>query len=96
MAGSARQFSRPSGMGGKWELGMTIIQKEWQSEGMTIIRKEWHEHGKNENNPEGMTVIRKEWKFLAQMFLQLALLHPLGHKEAIGTLRYPIALKLED
>ena len=26
MYGSAGQFSRPSGMGGKWELGMTIIQ----------------------------------------------------------------------
>ena len=34
--------------------------------------------------------------FLAQMFLQLALLPPLGHKEAIGTLGYPIASKLED
>ena len=30
------------------------------------------------------------------MFLQLALLPPLGHKEAIGTLGYPIASKLED
>ena len=38
------------------------------------------------------------WKrqILVQMFLQLALLPPLGHKEAIGTLGYPIALKLED
>ena len=26
MYSSAGQFSRPSGMGGKWELGMTIIQ----------------------------------------------------------------------
>ena len=40
--------------------------------------------------------------FLAQIFLQLALLPPLGHKEAqlckeaIGTLGYPIASKLED
>ncbi len=34
--------------------------------------------------------------FLAQMFLQLALLPPLGHKEAIDILGYPIALKLED
>ena len=34
--------------------------------------------------------------FLAQMFLQLALLIPLGHKEAIDTLGYPIASKLED
>ena len=33
---------------------------------------------------------------LAQMFLQLDLLPPLGHKEAIGTLGYPIASKLED
>ena len=32
----------------------------------------------------------------AQMFLQLALLPLLGHKEAIGTLGYPIASKLED
>ena len=30
------------------------------------------------------------------MFLQLALLPPLGHKKAIGTLGYPIASKLED
>ena len=34
--------------------------------------------------------------FLAQMFLQLGLLTPLGDKEAIGTLGYPIASKLED
>ena len=34
--------------------------------------------------------------FLAQIFLQLALLPLLGHKEAIGTLGYPIASKLED
>ena len=34
--------------------------------------------------------------FLAPMFLQLALLPSLGHKEAIGTLGYTIALKLED
>ena len=34
--------------------------------------------------------------FLAPMILQLALLPPLGHKEAIDTLGYPIALKLED
>jgi hypothetical protein len=33
---------------------------------------------------------------LDQIFLQLALLPPLGHKEAIGTLGYPIASKLED
>ena len=43
--------------------------------------------------PEGMTFEKKK---LAQMFLQLALLPPLGHKEAIGTLGYPIASKLED
>jgi hypothetical protein len=30
------------------------------------------------------------------MFLQVALLPPLGHKEAIGTLGYHIASKLED
>ena len=30
------------------------------------------------------------------MFLQLALLPPLGHKKAIGTLGYPIASKLKD
>ena len=30
------------------------------------------------------------------MFLQLALLPMLGHKEAIGTLGYPIASKLGD
>ena len=30
------------------------------------------------------------------MFLQLTLLPLLGHKEAIGTLGYPIASKLED
>jgi hypothetical protein len=30
------------------------------------------------------------------MFLQLALLPPLGHKKAIGTLGYPIDSKLED
>ena len=30
------------------------------------------------------------------MLPQLVLLPPLGHKEAIGTLGYPIALKLED
>ena len=30
------------------------------------------------------------------MLPQLALLPPLGHKEAIGTLGHPIALKLED
>jgi hypothetical protein len=30
------------------------------------------------------------------MFLQLALLPLLGHKEAIGTLGYPIDSKLED
>ena len=34
--------------------------------------------------------------FLAQMFLQLALLPPLGHKQAIGTFGYPMASKLED
>ena len=34
--------------------------------------------------------------FLTQMFLQLALLPLLGHKEVIGTLGYPIASKLEN
>ena len=33
--------------------------------------------------------------FFAQMLTQLVLLPPLGHKEAIGTLGYPIASKLE-
>ena len=37
-----------------------------------------------------------ENKFFAQMFLQLALLPPLGHKKATGTLGYPIASKLEE
>ena len=37
-----------------------------------------------------------EKKKLAPMFLQLALFPPLDHKEAIGTLGYPIASKLED
>ena len=34
--------------------------------------------------------------FFAQMFLQLVLLPPLGHKEAIGNPDYPIALKLSE
>ena len=34
--------------------------------------------------------------FLAQIIPQLGLLPPLGHKEAIGTLGYPIPSKLED
>ena len=38
----------------------------------------------------------KEEKNLAQMFLKLALLPPLGHMEAIDTLGQPIASKLED
>ena len=29
------------------------------------------------------------------MFLQIVLLHPIGHNEAIDTLGYPIASKLE-
>jgi hypothetical protein len=83
MAGSASQFSCPLGMGGNWELfRMTIIWKEWQySEGMTIIQKEWHK-----------VFFWKKNILLAQ----LALLPPLGHKEAIGSLGYPIALKLKD
>jgi hypothetical protein len=53
--------------------------------------------GRNDTNTEGMTIIRKEKNiFLAQMFLQLVLLPPSGHKEAMHTLGYPIALKLED
>ena len=67
MAGSAGQFSRPSGMGGYsgWHIfEMPIILKEWQySEGMTKIRKEWQKSGRNDNNPEGMTIIRKEWQY---------------------------------
>ena len=43
-----------------------------------------------------LSIFLKEKLFLALMFLQLALLPPLGHKEAIGTLGYPIALKLKD
>ena len=38
----------------------------------------------------------KKIYFLAQIFLQLALLPSLGHEKAIGTLGYPIASKLED
>ena len=38
----------------------------------------------------------KKKVFLALMFLQLALLPQLDHKEAIDTLGYPIAQKLED
>ena len=52
---------------------------------MTVIRKEWQQCGRNDIK-----------YFLAQMFVQLALLPSLGHKEAIGTLGYPIASKLED
>ena len=48
------------------------------------MRKEWHK------------VFFEEKFFLAQIFLQLALLPPLVHKEAMRTLEYPIALKLED
>ena len=40
--------------------------------------------GKNDTNTEGMTII---WK--KKIFLQLALLPPLGHKEARGTPGYP-------
>ena len=54
-------------------------------EGMTLMRKEWHKN-----------YFLKKKVFFAQMFLQLGLLPPLGHKEAIGTLGYPIASKLED
>ena len=38
----------------------------------------------------------KKKKKFGQIFLQLASLPALGHKEAIGTFGYPIALKLED
>ena len=51
---------------------------------MTTMRKEWHK------------VFFFEKKKFAQIFLQLGLLPPLGHKEAIGTLGYRIASKLED
>ena len=54
-------------------------------EGITIMRKEWHKY-----------FFEKKPICLAQMFLQLALLPPLGHKKAIGTLGYPIDSKLED
>ena len=40
---------------------------------------------------EGMTQSIFLRKKMAQMFLQLAVLPPLGHKEAIDTLDYPIA-----
>jgi hypothetical protein len=57
---------------------------------MTLIRKERQYY-------EGMTkYFLKKIIFLAQTFLQLALLPPLGHNEAIGTLGYPIASKLEN
>ena len=49
---------------------------------MTIFRR-------NDKNTEGMTIIPEG------MFLQLALLPPLGHKKAIGTLGYTITSKLE-
>ena len=41
------------------------------------------------------TIFEKNISF-AQMFLQLVLLPPVGHKEAIDTLGYLIASKLED
>ena len=72
---------------------------------MTIMRNEWKLSGRNDSNTEGMKIMRKEWhrvislkkKFsLAQIFLQLGLAPLLGHKEAIGTLGYPIASKLGD
>ncbi len=48
----------------------------------------------SEGHIDIMYFFEKKKMFLAQMFLQLALLPPLGHKEAIGTLGYPIASKL--
>ena len=43
-----------------------------------------------------LSIFLKKTIFLAQIFPQLGLLPPLGHKEAIGTLGYPIASKLEE
>ena len=45
---------------------------------------------------EWQSIFLKKNIFLAQIFLQLVLLPLLGHKEAMRTLDYPIALKLED
>ena len=42
------------------------------------------------------SIFLKKDVFLASIFLQLALLPPLDHKEAIDTLGYQIAQKLED
>ena len=42
------------------------------------------------------SIFEEKKMLLAQIFLQLALLPLLGHKEAIGILGYPIASKLED
>ena len=53
-------------------------------EGMTLMWKERHK------------VFFEKNIYLAEIFLQLALLPPLGHKKAIDTLGYPIASKLED
>ena len=61
-------------------------------EGMTKIQKEWQKTRRNDSNTEGMTIMRKEWhkvffwkkEILAQIFFQLALLSPLGHKEVIA------------
>ena len=79
---------------------MTIVgRNNTNTEGMTKIWKERQKSGRNDSNTEGMTIIRKERhkkNFLAQIFLQLALLPLQGHEEAIGTLGYPIASKLED
>ena len=58
---------------------------------MTIFRKEGQYSGRND-----IKYFFEKKIFLAQMFLQLGLLPPVGHKKAIGTLGYPIASKLED
>ena len=58
---------------------------------LPVPGKEWQLSARNDSNTEGMTIVRKEWlkvffwkKKLAQMFLLLDLLPPLGHKKAIG------------
>ena len=86
---------------------LTLVENinDNSSEGMTKIWKEWQKSGRNDSNMEGMTIMRKEWHkvffwkkkmFFAWMLPQIVLLPPLGHKEAIGTLGYHIASKLED
>ena len=80
MATSGGHFSHPLGMGSFWSYLVSICNSLNNSEGMTKY----------------FSFLKKLYIFLAQMFLQLALLPQLGHKEAIGTLGYLIASKLED